>query len=101
MAIQTGPNYAFVGEVVMSAAGSISANTSVDVTATIPAYFPTGSVCFATYAGSLQAGISIGRAYISTSVPGTGSTLKVQIINSTVGALTPTGDPLTLKVVIL
>lgn len=100
MALTT-QSYPFVQEVVMSSAGSISANTSVNVTATIPAYFPTSSFCLATYAGSLQNGIAIGRAWISASTPGTGSTLSVQIINATAGALTPTGDPLTLKVVIL
>jgi hypothetical protein len=80
--------------------GSVGANTTVTATVTIAAQVPTTAIPIVTTRSAMQDGLSIGHAWISAS-SSSGATLSYKVINATGGALTPTDDPIALKVIIL
>ena len=98
MAIESSGNYSYVGEHTITV-GSVIANSSKTVTTTVPSFIDTPHVPHVIANTLTDTGLGIGNAWFTVSNLVT--TLNIKILNSTVGNVTPTNDPIVFKVVVL
>jgi len=96
MAQSIGPNYAYSGQQTVTSAtiGSITNATGTDVSLTVPVWIDTSYVPYVTV-GSLDAGLTIGPAWVSAA-----GTVKIRISNISASPITPAAS-LVFNVVIL